>query len=91
MGDVQYVSPIIAAAIASGRVPPDITAEYLMETRDLPAKGAVVCVGLLTISVVLLRFISRWSVKRLGIDDVLAGVSLVLNSRLPLYISIQGG
>jgi hypothetical protein len=69
--------PAITAAIQSGIVPPSISAEYLAESRDRPARRAIIFVGALTIVVVLLRFISRLSVSRLGLDDALAAFSLV--------------
>ena len=69
--------PAITAAIQSGKVPHSISAEYLAESRDRPARVAIIFVGALTIIIVLLRFISRWSVSRLGVDDALAGFSLV--------------
>jgi hypothetical protein len=71
------VEPAIAAAIQSGSVPADITAEFLMESRNQQAKIAVLFVGVLTLIIVVLRFISRWSVGRLGIDDAFAGLTVV--------------
>ena len=67
----------IAEAIQSGKVPPSISSQYLAESRDRPARIAIIVVGALAIVIVSLRFISRWSVSRLGVDDALAGFSLV--------------
>lgn len=71
------VDPAIIDAMQSGRVPADITASYLMQSRDCSARIAILFVVILTSIVVLLRFISRWSVRRLGVDDAFAGLSLV--------------
>lgn len=49
-----------------------------MQSRDRPAKIAILFVGTLTIVIVLLRLISPWSASRLGVDDALASFSLFL-------------
>lgn len=68
----------IQQAIAAGSVPSDITAEYLGESRDRPSIIGIVFVTALTFLVVVTRLISRsFIVQRIGIDDVLAAVSLV--------------
>jgi hypothetical protein len=68
----------IQQAIAAGGVPSDITAEYLGESRDRPSIIGIVFVTALTFLVVVTRLISRSViVQRIGIDDVLAAVSLV--------------
>lgn len=72
------MEPAITAAIASGKVPASISADYLMQNRDHPAILAIDLVGLFTAIVVVLRFGSRlFHVKRFGIDDALAAISLV--------------
>jgi hypothetical protein len=71
------VDPNVAAAVQSGAVPPDVSIALLMQKRDGPAKAALLFVGILTFIIVVLRFISRWSVRRLGIDDAFAGLSVV--------------
>jgi hypothetical protein len=72
------VEPAITAAIESGDVPPNITTEYLMETRDHPAIIALIFVGVLTFIVVSARCISRhFLVKSFGLDDGLAFFSVV--------------
>jgi hypothetical protein len=72
------VEPAITAAIASGDVPPNITTEYLMQTRDHPAIIALIFVGVLTFIMVLGRCISRhFLVKSFGLDDGLAFFSVV--------------
>ncbi|KAL7941156.1 hypothetical protein V8C42DRAFT_197530 [Trichoderma barbatum] len=69
----------IQQAIANGTVPPDITAEYLSETRDRPSIIGIVFVTALTFVVVCTRLISRSCiVRRVGVDDALAALSLAL-------------
>jgi hypothetical protein len=76
------IEPAITAAIASGKVHPSISAAYLMQNRNYPAKVAIVIVGLLTFVVVALRCGSRlFLVRRFGIDDALAACSLVCFSQ----------
>lgn len=73
--------PAVTAAIASGKVPSSISADYLMQNRNYPAKVAIVFVGLLTSTIVALRCGSRlFVVKRFGIDDALAIASWVCSS-----------
>lgn len=68
----------IQQAIADGNVPPGITAEFLSESRDRASIIGIVFVTALTFIVVVTRLISRsLIVRRIGIDDVLAAVSLV--------------
>ncbi|RFU81053.1 hypothetical protein TARUN_1146 [Trichoderma arundinaceum] len=69
----------IEQAIANGTVPSDITAEYLSETRDRPSIIGIVFVTALTFIIVCTRLISRSCVvRRVGIDDALAALSLAL-------------
>ncbi|KAL7897349.1 hypothetical protein HDV63DRAFT_392851 [Trichoderma sp. SZMC 28014] len=69
----------IQQAIADGKVPSDITAAYLSESRDRPSIIGIVFVTVLTFLVVVTRLVSRsFIVQRIGIDDVLAAVSLAL-------------
>jgi hypothetical protein len=75
----------IVRAIASGAVPPQITADYLMETRDHPAIVGLIFLAVLTGIVVGTRCVSRvFVVKGFGLDDYLALLSLVCFSlKLP--------
>ena len=85
---IMAVEPAITAAIASGNMPSTITANYLMETRDHPARIALTFVGALTFVVVLLRCISRlFLVRSFGLDDGLAAFSMVRS--IPLSIRRQ--
>ncbi|OAA69678.1 hypothetical protein ISF_02948 [Cordyceps fumosorosea ARSEF 2679] len=69
--------PKIVAAIASGKVPKEISEAFLSESKDQPAIIAIVIVAILTSFVVLSRLASRaFVVKRVGIDDGLALASL---------------
>lgn len=77
------VDPAITAAIQSGDLPASVTVDYLMESRDRPAKIAILSVGILTAIIVSLRIFSRWSVRRLYIDDAFAVLSLVCSATLP--------
>ncbi|RDA84112.1 hypothetical protein CP532_1485 [Ophiocordyceps camponoti-leonardi (nom. inval.)] len=71
--------PRIVEAIASGKVPANITAEYLGRSKDSEGIGGIVFVTLLVIVVVVSRLFSRaWVVKRLGLDDGLALISLII-------------
>lgn len=83
------LDPDVAAAIQSGAVPPNVSTELLMQKRDQPTKVALLFVGILTFVIVILRFISRATVKRLGIDDAFAGFSVVCPP-MPLYCPIPG-
>jgi hypothetical protein len=75
---VVYVEPAIAAAVAAGRVPQSVTVQFLMESRDAPARAAILAVTILTSIVVLLRCGSRALVMhKFGFDDGLALFSLV--------------
>jgi hypothetical protein len=85
----------IQQAIADGKVPSDITAAYLSESRDRPSIIGIVFVTALTFLVVVTRLISRsFIVRRIGIDDILAVISLVSTDMLiwsvfllpPLYL-----
>ena len=68
----------VDAAISSGRVPDGISANYLKQSRDGPAIGAITFLCILTAVVVLTRCASRlFIVKFFGSDDALALVGLV--------------
>jgi hypothetical protein len=68
----------VARAIADGRVPKGITADYLNQTKDAPAIAGIVFVTVLTSLVVLGRLISRaFLIRRFGLDDTLTLISWV--------------
>ncbi|KAF5675838.1 integral membrane protein pth11 [Fusarium heterosporum] len=70
--------PQVAQAIADGRVPKGITAEYLNETIDTPAIAGIILVTCLTSIVVLGRLASRaFLIRRFGVDDALTLLSWV--------------
>lgn len=72
------VEAAIARAMASGAVPAQITADYLMESRDRPAIVALIFLTVLTVIVVGTRCVSRlFILKIFGLDDYLALLSLV--------------
>ncbi|KAJ4321495.1 hypothetical protein N0V84_005298 [Fusarium piperis] len=68
----------VARAIADGRVPEGITADYLNETKDAPAIAGIVFVTVLTSIVVLGRLASRaFLIRRFGLDDALTLISWI--------------
>lgn len=78
--------PKVSQAIADGRVPKEITADYLNETRDASAIAGILFVTVLTSIIVLGRLASRaFLMHRFGIDDALTFVSWVsLSSWRPI-------
>ena len=65
-------------AIAEGRVPSDVNVALLYESRDSESIGAIIALVAITFFVVSCRLLSRGLIiRRFGIDDVLALVSMV--------------
>ncbi|GKT49592.1 uncharacterized protein ColSpa_09773 [Colletotrichum spaethianum] len=72
MGDSEA-----AAAVAAGRVPPEISLAYLEEDRDTPSMNASIFMFALTLVIVNGRAISRLYLRKVfGIDDILAVISM---------------
>lgn len=72
------IDPDIVAAIDAGRVPENISAEYLNESTDRPTIVAIIFVTVFTSTIVVLRSFSRlFLVRRFGFDDALAVFGLV--------------
>ena len=72
------MDPAVAAAIAAGRVPDTVSADYLNESRDQSAIAAIIFVGVFTSLVVFARTVSRACLfKHYGFDDALALFGLV--------------
>lgn len=71
------VESSILVAIDAGKVPPSITLDYLLQSRNEPAKIAIYVTGSFTAIIVMLRCFTRWWVRRFWIDDTLAVISLV--------------
>ncbi|KAK7420933.1 hypothetical protein QQX98_002497 [Neonectria punicea] len=68
--------PKVAEAIADGRVPDTVTAEFLNQTKDAPAIAGIIFVTILTSIIVLGRLASRaFLIRRFGIDDTLTLLS----------------
>ncbi|KAF4466389.1 integral membrane pth11 [Fusarium albosuccineum] len=68
--------PKVAQAIADGKVPKEITAAYLNETKDAPAIAGIIFVAVLTSIIVLGRLSSRaFLIRRFGFDDALTLLS----------------
>lgn len=73
----------IAHAYEVGNVPPGITPEFLMESRDGPTKAAIYFLFFLTMAFMLGRCYSRiFVVRKFGLDDWLACVTFV---RFPCF------
>ncbi|CRG89072.1 hypothetical protein PISL3812_06107 [Talaromyces islandicus] len=69
----------IAHAYEVGNVPPGITPEFLMESRDGPTKAAIYFLFFLTMAFMLGRCYSRiFVVRKFGLDDWLACVTFVV-------------
>ncbi|KAI6777197.1 hypothetical protein HG530_001142 [Fusarium avenaceum] len=70
--------PKVAQAIADGRVPKGITADYLNETKDTPAIAGIIFITCLTSIIVLGRLASRaLLIRRFGFDDALTLLSWI--------------
>ncbi|KAF4984791.1 hypothetical protein FZEAL_82 [Fusarium zealandicum] len=68
--------PKVLQAIADGRVPNEVTAEYLGESKDAPAIVGIIFVTVLTSIIVLGRLSSRaFLMRRFGFDDALTLLS----------------
>lgn len=75
---MSNIPPDILAAQAAGRIPDGESLEYLAESKDGPAKAAIVFLGCLAFVTILGRFYSRiWLIKKLGLDDYLAFFTMV--------------
>ncbi|KAJ5355911.1 hypothetical protein N7517_010520 [Penicillium concentricum] len=68
----------ILAAHAAGRIPSDVTLKYLAETRDSPAIVGIIFMICFTGLLMIVRLYARaFIVKKIGLDDALAIVTLV--------------
>jgi hypothetical protein len=68
----------IETAQAAGQIPSGISKEYLAQSRDQPAKIAIIFVGALTFVLVVARCYARlFLVKQAGLDDALAVFTMV--------------
>ncbi|KAF4595708.1 proteinrelated to integral membrane protein pth11 [Ophiocordyceps camponoti-floridani] len=68
----------INEAVAAGNVPPDISADFLAESRDGPAMVAIMLITTLTAGLVICRLLARTlMLQRFGVDDGLALASLL--------------
>ncbi|RCI16974.1 hypothetical protein L249_3079 [Ophiocordyceps polyrhachis-furcata BCC 54312] len=68
----------IDEAIAAGRVPAEITADFLRESHDGPAMVGIMLVMMLTAAIVVCRLLARTlMLQRFGFDDGLALASLL--------------
>ncbi|KFZ19482.1 hypothetical protein V501_00643 [Pseudogymnoascus sp. VKM F-4519 (FW-2642)] len=67
------IESAITIAIAAGKVPVGITADYLMENRDAGSIGGMLAVAVLALLIVSARLYARVfiSVSSLGLDDYL--------------------
>ncbi|OHE96294.1 hypothetical protein CORC01_08366 [Colletotrichum orchidophilum] len=68
-----------SAAVAAGRVPPEISLAYLEETRDGPSMNASIFMFAVTLVIVNGRAFSRLFLRKsFGIDDTLAVISMAM-------------
>ena len=68
----------ILAAEAAGRIPSDVSLEYLAQSRDHSAIVGILFLVCLTGIVMIVRLYARFFiVKRLGFDDALAILTMV--------------
>jgi len=79
------IDSAVSDAIEAGRVPEGVSAEYLSDSKDLPATAAIIVITAVTLILVMGRALSRGIlVGRFGFDDGLAVLGLV---RLPQEIT----
>lgn len=68
----------IESAQAAGQIPSGLSLDYLAQTRDKPAKIAILFVGCLSIALLIARCYARvFLVKSFGLDDTLAVFTMV--------------
>lgn len=67
------IESAITTAIAAGKVPDGITADYLMENRDAGSIGGILAVAVLALLIVSARLYARIfiSLSSFGLDDSL--------------------
>jgi hypothetical protein len=72
-------SEAIEAALAKpDYIPPGVTAEFLEQSRDGPVVTGILFIGALVTVVMALRCFARvWIVKKFGLDDWLALITMV--------------
>lgn len=71
----------ILAANAAGRIPSNVSMEYLAESRDSPAIIGIIFMICFTGVLMILRLYARaFLVKKIGLDDALAIVTMVRSS-----------
>jgi hypothetical protein len=74
----------ILAAQAAGNIPDGVSLEYLAQSGDGGSKIAVLVLGCLALVVVMSRCYARiWLIKKMGLDDVLAILTMVLSPSFP--------
>jgi hypothetical protein len=72
------IPPDILTAQAAGRIPDDVSLGYLAESRDGPAKVAIIALGCVAFITMMGRFYSRMQLaKKFGLDDYLAFLTMV--------------
>ncbi|KFY03638.1 hypothetical protein V490_00111 [Pseudogymnoascus sp. VKM F-3557] len=83
---VNMVESAITTAIAAGKVPVGVTADYLMENRDAGSIGGMLAVAVLALLIVCARLYARlfFSVSSFGLDD-----SLIIFTAV-IYITLIG-
>ncbi|KAF7595632.1 hypothetical protein BBP40_005380 [Aspergillus hancockii] len=72
----------ILLADAAGRIPSGVSLEFLAESRDRPAIVAILFLVCFTGVIMMVRLYARiWLVKKLGLDDILAILTMVYPPR----------
>lgn len=73
----------ILAADAAGRVPSDVSLEFLAQSRDKPAIVGIIFMVCFTGLLMIVRLYARlFIVKKIGLDDALAILTLVCSSTI---------
>lgn len=73
----------ILAAEAAGRIPGDVSLSYLAQSRDHSAIVGILFLVCLTGVVMIIRLYARlFLVKKIGIDDALATLTMVCPDKL---------
>lgn len=71
----------ILAADAAGRIPSDVSLEFLAQSRDKPAIAGIIFMVCFTGLIMIVRLYARlFVVKKIGLDDALAILTMVCPS-----------
>lgn len=80
----------ILAANAAGRIPNNVSLEYLAQSRDGSAIVGIIFMVCLTGIIMILRLYARFFlVKRVGFDDGLAILATVCRARALIALAVR--